>query len=1010
MQSTKYIYALVALSFLIGCGDDQEYNITEITKLGLDVVSKKKELPECDSDIEGKFVWVTSEERSYLCSDGSWLAYTEGGVPNDHSIECSTKELKDGSGVQVVCNGDSIGVLRFASNADREPSKCTLRMLSSDSLKLECGESSKLLSIDELLEPMGESYEVVVDSEQVAVRLENIGGYSQKGPFLTGSEVVAYEIENGRTMKQTGIKFEGRISNDDGSFNIRSVKLASQYGFVSVNGFYLNEVSGNVSNARITLNAVTDLRSRNRVNVNVLTHMEYERILYLVTKQKYRFAEAKKKAESEIWKIFHIDGEKFQDDAEDLNIAGSSDADAALLAVSIMLQRDGDSGDLLSLVTDIGNAIAEGEEWKNDSLDVAIADWVLYADVSGEYEKIKNNVANLGISLKVADFEPYLRNYWQSVLDIPACTDKKEGTIAIVQNKNSAYYSKDGSKMTLKCNALENRWIALTDEEKDRFNWKDTLDGALKPGNVRSDVIYVFDSTGAYDGKKGWRQAMSATELHFGGCRKAAFGDTVFVKEYGRSFVCDEKSHRWVGTLALSVIDTSAWPKNSDGDVKWTNFNTRCYVFESRLGFWRETWEADCHLGLMGCTEARLGEISYSSIEGKYFECRYGFGVGMTHIGTPHITTEADCNRFCDSMNVDGISNVECGLYEAYQIEEIMALYATQAEFEEDYLSKVSEDQWPYVYCAVQVMYPNWNSISESKYDRFGDECKGRETFWGLLDTNNLYACKGDKMVLVNDMEKMLGQYCYEGVEGSLSSNYKYICRYKSHYPSDVDTDWRWELATIFDIPKGALSYFNDDLNYGTLKDPRDGKTYKTIDIEGSGTWMAENLNFRDERNYYNLRYNISCDSKDDSECSHLGTFYSWTAAMNIDRKWDYESAAKMGNIIKTPHQGICPDGWHIPTTDEWLGLVQVFQPEISSFDEWDRIDALKFKAKNLNEWPKATNESGLSVLPKSGAAPPMLYSASGGGIEVVGGLYYYPDGTYGTVRCKKDDAVENGD
>lgn len=1010
MQLTKYIYALVALSFLIGCGDDQEYNITEITKLGLDVVSKKTDLPECDSDIEGKFVWVTSEERSYLCNDESWLVYTEGSVPKDHSIECSTKELKDGSGVQVVCDGDSIGVLRYVSNADKESSKCTLRMLSSDSLKLECGNSSRLLSIDELLESMGGSYEVVVDSEQVAVRLENIGGYSQKGPFLTGSEVVAYEIENGRTMKQTGIKFEGRISNDDGSFNIRSVKLASQYGFVSVNGFYLNEVSGNVSNARITLNAVTDLRNRNRVNVNVLTHMEYERILYLVTKKKYRFAEAKKKAESEIWKIFRIDGEKFQDDAEDLNIAGSSDADAALLAVSIMLQRDGDSGDLLSLVTDIGNAIAEGEEWENDSLDVAIADWALKADLLGEYEKIRNNVANWGITLKVADFEPYLRNYWQSVLEIPACTDKEDGSIAIVQNKNSMYYSNDGSKLTLKCNALENRWIALTDEEKDRFEWKDTLDGALKPGNVRSDVIYLFDSTGAYDGNKGWRQAMSATELQFGGCRKSAFGDTVFVKEYGRSFVCDEKTHLWKGTFALSVVDTSAWPRNSDGDVKSTDFNTRCFVYENQLGFWRETRDSDCSLGLMGCTEARVGEISYSSIEGRYFECSYR-SMGMFQIGSYLITTEAECNRFCDSMRVEGIPYENCGLLESVDfIMDIWGLNDSQRELEIDYLSKLGEDQWSFVYCAAKVKYPSWSDISEAKYDRFGDECKGRETFWGLLDSNNLYACKGDKMVLVNDMEKRLGQYCYEGVEGLLSRNYKYICHYVGHFPSNVDTDWRWELATVFDIPKGALSYFNDDLNYGTLKDPRDGKTYKTIDIEGSGTWMAENLNFRDEKNYYNLRYNISCDPEDDSDCSHLGTIYSWTAAMNIDSKWDYESAAKMGNLIKSPHQGICPDGWHIPTTEEWLALVQVFQPEISSFEEWGRIDALRFKANNLNEWPDATNESGLSFLPMSGVVNPLFYSANGGGIVLVSGLYYKPAGTYGTVRCKKNDAVEEGD
>ena len=33
------------------------------------------------------------------------------------------------------------------------------------------------------------------------------------------------------------------------------------------------------------------------------------------------------------------------------------------------------------------------------------------------------------------------------------------------------------------------------------------------------------------------------------------------------------------------------------------------------------------------------------------------------------------------------------------------------------------------------------------------------------------------------------------------------------------------------------------DVEYGTLQDPRDGKSYKTVVIGGK-TWMAENLNF----------------------------------------------------------------------------------------------------------------------------------------------------------------------
>jgi len=1033
MKSLKKLIAFSAFILLIGCGDNQINEITEVNRLTLDVVAKKKNLPECNSDIEGKVIWVTAEERSYACSDGDWLTYVEGNLPKDHSVECSTKELEDGSGVKVVCDGDSVGVLQYGENAGEiipPKTTCSLRMLSSDSLKLECGKLSKLLSIDDLLDSLGESYEVVMDSEQVAVRLENIGGYSQKGPFLTGSEVVAYEIENGRTMKQTGTKFEGRILNDDGSFNIRSVKLASQYGFVSVNGFYLNEVSGGVSNARITLNAVTDFRNRNMVNVNVLTQMEYERILHLVTKEKYRFAEAKKKVESEIWKIFRIDDSKFLDDAEDLNIAGSGDGDAALLAMSILLQRDGDAADLLSLVTDIGNAISDSGVWKNDSLEAAIADWSMEADVSGKYEKIKEHVAGWGLSVKVADFEPYLRNYWQSVLEVPVCTDDNDGSIAPVLNKRSAYYSTDGLKIFLKCDASEHRWVALSDEGADILNWNDSLDGTLKPGNYRTDVIYVFDSTGAYDGKKGWRRTMSAVERAYGGCRKEVYGDTVNLKGFGKSYVCDEKSHLWKGTASLPVIDVSIWPKGSDGDIRWNEDHSECEVFDEKYGGWRRGHELDCNLDLMGCTSNRVGEIAYSNITGSYKRCDFHSGNYLEYASVEHLTEES-CKLFCDSFHIYGRDHEGCyvgemDIYNYYSTVMTYSLFDVDKEFIRNLEMGIVDDslyEKTYEVCLAYVQFPVWYDFSEEEADRYGRDCDGRETFWGLVNPDNLYACKDSVMTIVSDMEKALGQLCYKSVAGTLTPNSRYVC--KDTATSIYRQGYDWRIATVFDVPRGAVNYFNEELDYGELLDSRDGKTYKTVYIEGSGTWMAENLNFRDGQEYFYLRNKNSCAPSDDSLCSHLGTIYEWSAAMNIDGKWNYETASKIEGLIGAPHQGICPDGWHVPTGEEWLDLVHVYQPDIKTlFEAHNGVNTSRFQARNINEWPNSTNESGLTILPfqkvvtvqYKGGKPyesifykTYLISANTTSVVVSDSLMYFGDESsrHGFVRCKKDDPVE---
>lgn len=70
---------------------------------------------------------------------------------------------------------------------------------------------------------------------------------------------------------------------------------------------------------------------------------------------------------------------------------------------------------------------------------------------------------------------------------------------------------------------------------------------------------------------------------------------------------------------------------------------------------------------------------------------------------------------------------------------------------------------------------------------------------------------------------------------------------------------------------------------------------------------------------------------------------------MNIDSKW--QGASVPAGIIKTPHQGVCPDGWHIPTKEEWETLSA-------------NVNYLSLQAPYNNLWPNASNLSGFSALP----------------------------------------------
>ena len=111
--------------------------------------------------------------------------------------------------------------------------------------------------------------------------------------------------------------------------------------------------------------------------------------------------------------------------------------------------------------------------------------------------------------------------------------------------------------------------------------------------------------------------------------------------------------------------------------------------------------------------------------------------------------------------------------------------------------------------------------------------------------------------------------------------------------------------------------FFNPDIDYGTMTDPRDGKTYRTVNVNGK-TWMAQNLNFIDSVHYpLSKKYSL-CNQDNEKNCDLLGRLYERAGAMN-DNRCVYGSRCNLGSTLV---QGICPDGWHIPSETEMQSLV----------------------------------------------------------------------------------------
>ncbi|MDR2594304.1 MAG: hypothetical protein LBC87_06000 [Fibromonadaceae bacterium] len=89
-----------------------------------------------------------------------------------------------------------------------------------------------------------------------------------------------------------------------------------------------------------------------------------------------------------------------------------------------------------------------------------------------------------------------------------------------------------------------------------------------------------------------------------------------------------------------------------------------------------------------------------------------------------------------------------------------------------------------------------------------------------------------------------------------------------------------------------------------------EGETYETVVI-GTQIWMARNLNYKAPGS--------ACYNHKESNCTVYGRFYDWATAMGIDA--EYNSEWWDINGVNEKHQGICPNGWHIPSVAEWTTL-----------------------------------------------------------------------------------------
>src|SRR5574344_879069 len=153
---------------------------------------------------------------------------------------------------------------------------------------------------------------------------------------------------------------------------------------------------------------------------------------------------------------------------------------------------------------------------------------------------------------------------------------------------------------------------------------------------------------------------------------------------------------------------------------------------------------------------------------------------------------------------------------------------------------------------------------------------------------------------------------------------------------------------------------------YSTIKDARDNQTYRIVTI-GSQTWMAENLKYlpsvvgpetgsQTTPHYYVYGYNGTnvTDAKATANYTTYGVLYNWPAAMN---------GAASSTTNPSGVQGVCPDGWHLPSDAEWTELTDYLGGTSDAGGKLKETGTTHWNSPNTG----ATNETGFTALPGGG-------------------------------------------